>query len=60
MQPQEKGNDPPRMTSDEIRKEDDRKMMQQLRGQLPITVSQNVREIDQITKPNELQKQHHN
>jgi len=48
------------MTSDEIRKEDDRKMMAQLRGQLPVTVSQNVREIDQITKPNELQKQAHN
>ena len=60
MQPQDKMGDPARMTSDEVRKESDRKMMEQLRGQLPMTVSQNVREIDQITKPNELQKQHYN
>jgi hypothetical protein len=46
--------DVPRLNSDEVRKESDRKMMEHLRGQLPITVSQNVREIDQITKPNEL------
>lgn len=42
------------MTTEEVRKEGDKQMMRQLKGQLPVTVSQNVREIDLITKPNEL------
>ena len=45
------------MTTEDIRVEGDRRMMKELKGQLPMTVSQNVREIDLITKPNELQKQ---
>ena len=62
MQPQDKMNDggPERMSSDDVRKEKDREMMQQLRGQLPCTASQNVREIDLITKPNEVQKEAYN
>ena len=52
--------DPQRMSSDDVRKESDRKMMEHLRGQLPTTASQNVREIDLITKPNEVQKEAYN
>lgn len=62
MQPQDKMNndDPQRMSSEDMRKDQDRKMMEQLRGQLPCTASQNVREIDLITKPNEVQKEAYN
>ena len=53
-------DDPQRMSSEDMRKDQDRKMMEQLRGQLPCTASQNVREIDLITKPNEVQKEAYN
>lgn len=51
---------PQRMTSEDVRIEKDRKMMESLRGQLPQTASQNVREVDLITKPNEVQKELYN
>ena len=42
------------MTTEDRRIEGDKRMMKQLKGQLPVTVSQNVREIDLITKPSDL------
>lgn len=60
MQPQDKMDDPQRMSSEDVRIEKDKQMMAQLRGQLPQTASQNVREIDLITKPNEVQKEAYN